>query len=91
MRLTNQDEEDFKQATICHICEKPLSEKEKKLRDHCNFTGKYWEAAHNQCNLQCRKPLILPVIFNSLQGYDSHHNPQKYRLFCMRSDMNSIK
>ena len=72
MRLINQDKENFKQATICHICEKPFGEKEKKVRGHCHFTGKYRGAAHNQCNLQCRKPLILPVIFHSLQGYDSH-------------------
>ena len=29
-------------------------------------------AAHNSCNLRCRKPMILPVIFHNLQGYDSH-------------------
>ena len=29
-------------------------------------------AAHNKCNLQCRKPLILPVIFHNLQDDDSH-------------------
>ena len=43
-----------------------------KVRDHCHFTGKYRGAAHNSCNLQCRKPMILPVIFNNLQSYDSH-------------------
>ena len=41
-----------------------------KVRDHCHFTGEYRGAAHNQCNLECKKPLILLVIF--LQGYDSH-------------------
>ena len=43
-----------------------------KVRDHCHFTWKYRGAAHNQCNLKCRKPLILPVVFHNLQGYDSH-------------------
>ena len=42
------------------------------MRDHCHFIGKYRGAAHNQCNLLCRKPLILPVIFHNLQGYDAH-------------------
>ena len=42
------------------------------MRDHCHFTGKYRGAAHNECNLKCRKPLILPVIFHVLQGYDAH-------------------
>ena len=26
----------------------------------------------NDCNLKCKKPLFLPVIFHNLQGYDSH-------------------
>ena len=42
------------------------------MRDHCHFTGKYRGAAHNKCNLECRKPLILPVVFHNLQGYDAH-------------------
>ena len=42
------------------------------MRDHCHFTGEYRGAAHNECNLKCRKPLILPVIFHNLQGYDLH-------------------
>ena len=42
------------------------------MRDHCHFTGKFQGAAHNSCNLQCRKPMILPVIFHNLQGYDAH-------------------
>ena len=43
-----------------------------KVRDHCHFTGHYRGAAHNSCNLQCRKKMILPVIFHNLQGYDAH-------------------
>ena len=43
-----------------------------KVRDHCHFTGQYRGAAHNSCNLQCKKPMILPVVFHNLQGYDAH-------------------
>ena len=28
--------------------------------------------SHNSCNVNCRKPLILLVIFHNLQGYDAH-------------------
>ena len=71
--LTKEEEKQFQSATICHICEEKLSlDKKSKVKDHCHFTGKYRGAAHNQCNLSCRKPLILPVIFHNLQGYDAH-------------------
>ena len=75
--LTPQEEKDFQSATICHLCEQDLfKDKETgqilEVRDHCHFTGEYRGAAHNQCNLKCRKPHILPVIFHNLQGYDSH-------------------
>ena len=71
--LSKEEEKEFQSATICHICEKKLSmDKKSKVRVHCHFTGKYRGAAHNKCNNECRKPLILPVIFHNLQGYDSH-------------------
>ena len=75
--LTPQEQKEFQSATICHICEQDLNiDKETgqilKVRDHCHFTGEYRGAAHNECNLKCRKPHILPVIFHNLQGYDSH-------------------
>ena len=75
--LSSQEEKDFQSATECHICEQKLSIDIKtgkilKVRDHCHFTGKYRGAAHNDCNLKCRKPLFIPVIFHNLQGYDAH-------------------
>ena len=77
MIFNPKDQTDFQSATICNICERDLfKDKETgqilKVRDHCHFTGEYRGAAHNQCNLKCKKPLILPVIFHNLQGYDSH-------------------
>ena len=77
LNLTPEEEKEFKSAKVCHICEKELLAYEKtgeifKVRDHCHFTGKYRGAAHNQYNLNCRKPLILPVVFHNLQDYDSH-------------------
>ena len=77
LKLTKQEQEEFDKAEFCHICEKELYDDDSKgqmlkVRDHCHFTGKYRGAAHNSCNLRCRKPMILPVIFHNLQGYDSH-------------------
>ena len=70
LRLTKKEQLSFNKAETFHICNKEL--KDDKVRDHCHFTGQYRGAAHNSCNLQCRKPLILPVIFHNLQGYDAH-------------------
>ena len=77
MKITTQEQEEFNKSTICHICEKEFLEDDStarmlKVRDHCHFTGEYRGAAHNSCNIQGKKPLILPVIFHNLQGYDSH-------------------
>ena len=60
LKLTPEEEKDFKSAKMCHICEKELLVCKKKgeifkVRDHCHFTGKYRGAAHNQCNLNCIK------------------------------------
>ena len=75
--LTKEEEKDFQSASFCHICEEELFIEKKtnkfvKVKDHCHFTGEYRGAVHNQCNLLCRKPLLLPVIFHNLQGYDAH-------------------
>ena len=57
MIFNSEDQEDFKSARYCHICEKKLFTTEKilKVRDHCHFTGEYRGAAHNECNLNCKK------------------------------------
>ena len=70
LRLTAKEEKEFHKAELCHVCKKQLDDD--RVRDHCHFTGQYRGAAHNSCNLQCRKPMILPVIFHNLQGYDAH-------------------
>ena len=70
MVMTPTTQKDFNNAVNCHICGYTLGRD--RVRDHCHFTGKYRGAAHNKCNLMCRKPRILPVIFHNLQGYDAH-------------------
>ena len=69
--LTKEEQYEFENASVCWICQKEFGES-KKVRDHCHFTGKYRGAAHNQCNLQFKKPKFTPVIFHNLSGYDSH-------------------
>ena len=68
--LTKKEQSDFENAKICWICQKGLEGK--KVRDHDHFTGQFRGAAHNQCNLQFKKPKFTPVIFHNLSGYDAH-------------------
>ena len=52
--MTETDEEGFKKAKECHICEKKYTEKDIRARDHCHITGKYRGSAHQECNLRLK-------------------------------------
>ena len=71
MKITPEEEEQFKQASNCWICGKLLNI-EDRVRDHCHYTGRYRGAAHNLCNLKYSKPNNISVFFHNLTGYDSH-------------------
>ena len=71
MIITEEEEEQFKQASNCWICGKLLNLKD-RVRDHCHYTGRYRGAAHNICNLKYSKPNNISVFFHNLTGYDSH-------------------
>ena len=75
LRMTEENEQEFKKATTCHICDKKYTEKDTRVRDHCHITGKFRGSAHQECNLKLRinpKEIQIPVIFHNLKGYDSH-------------------
>ena len=75
LRMTEENEQEFKKATTCHICDKKYTEKDIRVRDHCHITGKYRGSAHQECNLKLRinpEEIKIPVIFHNLRGYDSH-------------------
>ena len=36
-----------------------------KVRDHCHYTGKFRGAAHSICNLRCKTPKEILVVFHN--------------------------
>ena len=71
-KLTKVQNIEFITAKECHICFEKFSPKDRKVRDHCHYTGKYRGAAHSSCNLRYRIPDYIPVVFHNLAGYDAH-------------------
>ena len=53
----------------CYICKKRFTKDNKKVRDHCHFTG---GAAHNQCNMNYKITKDIPVVFHNGFIYDNH-------------------
>lgn len=72
--LTAEENEQFINATVCGICEKPFNGVwDTKVRDHCHLTGKVrLGAAHSICNLNYKLPNFIPVVFHNMSGYDCH-------------------
>ena len=44
----------------------------KKVRDHCHYTGKFRGAAHSECNLRYKVPKEIPVVFHNGSTYNYH-------------------
>ena len=72
MIFKDEDRHKYKISDWCWICEGLFTDKDYKVRDHCHYTGKFRGAAHNSCNLKCKKPKFIPVVFHNLSGYDAH-------------------
>ena len=55
-----------------HICLKGFNDpKNRKVKDHCHYTGECRRAAHNNYNLKYKIPDYIPIVFHNLSGYDA--------------------
>ena len=70
--LTKERWKEYKSSTKCHICYKPFTLKDPKVRDHCHYTGLYRGPTHSLCNLRYKIPSYIPVVFHNSSGYDAH-------------------
>ena len=73
--LTTEEKIYHNKQKICYICKKQFNNNDKKnykVRDHCHYTGKYRDAAHNICNLRYKVPKEIPIVFHNSSTYDYH-------------------
>ena len=70
--LTDVLKREHEAAEKCHICLKEFNDlRNRKVRDHCHYTGLYRRAAHNNCDLKYLIPGYMPVVFHNLSRYDA--------------------
>ena len=75
--LTKKEKKRHNKQKVCHICIKRFStddnnKKYHKVRNHCNFKGKYRGAAHDIFNLRYKIPKEIPAVFHNGSTYDYH-------------------
>lgn len=77
--MSKEEENTYKKAVNCHICEKKFNFENDmenglgyKVRDHDHLTGEFLGAAHNICNLKREEDTKIPLFCHNFSGYDSH-------------------
>ena len=72
--LTDEETEFYENQKVCHIWKKEFStdKNDRKVRDHCHYTGKLRGAAHSICNLRYKTPKEIPIVFHNGSTYDYH-------------------
>ena len=73
--LTTEEETHYNEQEICYIYKKEFDKSDKKHykeRDHCHYTGKYRDTAHNICNLRYKITKEIPAVFHNGSTCDYH-------------------
>ena len=71
--LTTKEKIHYNEQEICYICKKEFNKNDEenyKVRDHCHYTRKYRDAAHNICNLRYKIPKEIPIVLHNGSTYD---------------------
>ena len=73
LKMSEQDRDDFENATHCFICVREFEDDESnKVIDHCHVSGSYRGAACCACNLNFQICSHIPVFFHGFRNFDSH-------------------
>ena len=80
--LTSEERKLHHKQKVCYICKNEFSTDDDngiasnkeyhKIRDYCHYTGKYRGAAPDICNIRCKTPKEIPVVFHSGSTYNYH-------------------
>ena len=72
--LTNKEIKSYEKQRVCHIYKKKFcyDKNNKKVRDHCHYTGKFRGVAHSECNLRYKAPKEISIVFHNDSTYDYH-------------------
>ena len=75
--LNKKEEKMHNKQKVCYICEKGFStgdnnNKYHKVRNHCHYTGKYRDAAHDICNLRYEITKEIPLVFHNGSTNGNH-------------------
>ena len=80
--MTKKDDEDFKNTTKCWLYDNDYVDgKIKKVRNHCQITGKYRVSANRDCNIKVKLSHEIPMVFHKLNNHNSHLAMQKLGKF----------
>ena len=88
---TDESKREHEAAEKCHICLKEFNDpRNRKVRDHCHYTGLYRGAAHNNCNLKYLIPDYIPIVFHNLSDDDAHLFIKELRRRFSKNDIGVI-
>ena len=77
--LNQEENNSYNEQEVCYICKEKFGvdkddkdyANRKKVKDHCNYTGKFIGPAHSICNLKYKVPKEIPIIIHNTT-YDTH-------------------
>ena len=69
--MTEEQKEQHKNQLVCGCCNSNFTDDNKKVRHHNHYTGEFIETLCNNCNIQIKEKIQIPVIFHNL-NYDKN-------------------
>ena len=66
--LTEEQQREYDDATICGTCEEEFTDKNHKVRHHCHVTGNFIAATCNSCNLKLKPKKKFKKSMKKMKG-----------------------